>query len=431
MTSPFQKKRVVFEREKSTFESFRDYFLTKLNDMFLQYLPSDDIKAMSPEYLYPIGIIALVCLLGIFLSIFLNGFYTAVKTEYLSPTDSDIASKHCVTIPTINTGAYLATESGYWQGADGFQFAEATYLLSATSLKIGVEQYRQVMNSAYISLINIGTFSEKFDLGLNLIYWMSGVFLPFSDNVAQRFYFVGTPLVVFDRQKIVGTMSNVNGFCNATSVSNFDNTNGKLILHYDYNEYINNQACMNIINPNMLGYMETTDKNDFSIEFDVRSMITCVAVNLGLQGPNTLIRIPSFDSYLYYDNIKYNVTSYYDPKYNGMAPIYCVQIPKIGFENGYTQCAMTIENAIYAVPIFNHAGENGNYPTPCNCTTLTYTRKQDQYDPCNVFFFITGIVYYTITMYCIPVYYTIIYYYYCILYYNILLLLYTILSDSL
>ena len=34
-------------------------------------------------------------------------------------------------------------------------------------------------------------------------------------------------------------MSNVNGFCNATSVSSFDNTNGKLILHYDYNEYIN------------------------------------------------------------------------------------------------------------------------------------------------------------------------------------------------
>ena len=44
--SPFRKKKsVVFEREKSSFEYFKEYFQTKQNDIFLANVPSDDIKA--------------------------------------------------------------------------------------------------------------------------------------------------------------------------------------------------------------------------------------------------------------------------------------------------------------------------------------------------------------------------------------------------
>lgn len=48
----------------------------------------------------------------------------------------------------------------------------------------------------------------------------------------------------------------------------------------------------------------------------------------------------------------------------------------------------------YALPFYNHAGANLTYPTPCNCTTLPTSYVDDRYDPCNVFSFITGFIYF-------------------------------------
>jgi hypothetical protein len=396
--SPFQKKRVAFQREKSAAESFKEYFMMKMKDMFLDNLPSDDIKAMSPEYLYPIGIIAFVCLVGIFLAVFLNGFITSSKTSFLSPSTSDVPMKNCRTISTINTGSYLATESGVWEGADGFQYSQAAYELTLTSMSIDHDTYVYVMNSAYNSLLGVKNLSYSFDLASNLVYWMSGTFLPFSQNVAQRFFFVGSPLVVFDRQKTTGTIANVHGHCNATSKAVFDANSGKLSLIYDYPEYMETPMCRDALDPDLVGYLATSDGNEFSVEFDIRSMITCVAVNLGIMGLDTLIRIPAFDSWVNYSNVIYNVSSYYDPKYSNMDPITCMMIPpnstEIGPSYGYTQCIVLIELQVSAIPMFNHVGQSADFPIPCNCTTLTWDQIDDRFDPCNIFFFMSGVLFY-------------------------------------
>jgi len=155
--SPFKKKQVEFKREPSTYESFRDFVSDKANQLFLAYLPSDDIKAMSPEYLYPIGCIALLALIGIFLAVFMSGLAASARTQYLSPATGTTATKLCDTVPTINSGTYLATQSGVWEGAEGFQYGEATYQLTVTSLSLTYSIYSLVMTRAYASLESVNS----------------------------------------------------------------------------------------------------------------------------------------------------------------------------------------------------------------------------------------------------------------------------------
>lgn len=393
--SPFQKKRTAFQREPTTYESFRNYITTKINDMFMAYLPSDDIKAMSPEYLYPIGTVTFLCLLGIFVAVFVNGYQTSTKTEYLSPTTGGTAdSKYCVNVPTINTGTYLATESGYWQGASGFSYGEAAYELSLTSLTMTADTYKEVMYQAYIQLLGVAYYGTRNDLGYNLLYWMSGVLLPIKGNIAQRLSFVGTPLVIFDRQKIVGTMANVHGGCNATSKSTFDSKSGRLSLTYDYSEYMDNPICRGIVNPDLMGYLAPSDKDDFTVQFDVRTMVTAVALNMGLTDTKYLVRIPAFDSNYTFQGVNYNVSSFYDPKYNGMDPVTCIQIAGFNLSYGFTQCLIMIEDSVYAMPIFNHFGQSTDLPKPCNCSEVAPENLMDKYFSCNLFAFISGVLFF-------------------------------------
>ena len=397
--SPFRRKKsVMYEREKSTYESFEEYFKIKLNDMFLAHVPSDDIKAMSPEYRYPLGLLALLGLLGIFIAIFLNGFLQSKNTLFLSPSTSDTAMKNCIIIPTINTGDYLATIGGIWQGASGFVYAEASYVFSVTSLSIDPDTYAYIMEDGYRGLALIASEAEVSDLGSNLLTWMSGVYLPILDNPAQRLSFVGSALIVFNRQKIVGTMSNVNGSCNATSTAIFDSSSGILSLQYAYAEYMASPQCAEIVAPPVFGYYREIDGARFSINIDVRTIVTCVSVNTGIISLLTLNHIPANDGVIVVNNFTYAVQSYYDPKYSGMQSIACMLIPyrNIGIDadENFTSCAMLVENLVYAIPMFSHAGKSSDFPIPCNCSTLTYSETDDKYDPCNVFSFLSGVLFY-------------------------------------
>lgn len=392
--SPFKKKQIEFKREPSTYEAFRDFVCDKTNQLFLSYLPSDDIKAMSPEYLYPIGCFAILALIGIFLAVFLSGLSASARTQYLSPSTGTSATKLCDTVPTINTGTYLATQSGVWEGADGFQYGEATYQLSVTSLSLTYDEYIEVMNNAYLSLQSLNIWAKTYDVAQNLIYWMSGVFIPFEDNPAQRFGFTGTPLAVFDRQKIVGAMANVMGGCNASSETTFDASTGKLTFVYDYTEYIASPSCMAVADPVILGYYAPTDKNKFTMRFDVRTLITAVAVNMGALSFDELVEIPAYTDTFLFGGIIYNVSSYYDPKYKGMDPVTCIQLQGYGLSNGYTQCTMIIERIMYALPIFNHMGESYTNPVPCNCSSVNKTLLLDPGYQYNIFSFISGVVFY-------------------------------------
>lgn len=235
--------------------------------------------------------------------------------------------------------------------------------------------------------------SRNYDLASNLMYWMSAAFVSYPGNTAQRFVFVGTPLVVLNRQKILGTVSNVRGDCNASSAATFDSSNGLLSLVYDYNEYVNNPVCNTSLPPSLLSYLPDADANRFTIQLDTRSIITAVAINMGILDIDSLVELIDFRSNYTYGGQDYTVNVYYDSKYNGMQPISCINV-NISKVSNYTFCALVLDQNVYAIPLFNHKGLSTDMPTPCNCSELSDASLSNSYSPCNVFSFLAGILFF-------------------------------------
>ena len=71
----------------------------------------------------------------------------------------------------------------------------------------------------------------------------------------------------------------------------------------------------------------------------------------------------------------------------GMKPIQCV----ISSDTG-PSCVMQI-GTVMARPIFNHLGSNLTYPQLCDCTLLTTEILNDKKHNCNMFRFLSGLVY--------------------------------------
>lgn len=267
--------------------------------------------------------------------------------------------------------------------------------MSLTSTAFTTQEYTVLMDRAYNSMLRVKNLSANYDLASNLVFWMSSVFVPYTGNTAQRLSLMGTPQVVFDREKIVGTLSNVFGDCNASSTAVFDNANGILSLVYDYSEYVSNPVCYRAATPQLLGYNPNVDFDRFTISLDTRSIITAVAVNMGIMDIENLVELAVFRVPYEFQGQSYNVSQYNDPKYSGMKPISCITMNNTQIVD-YTFCALVIAEEVYAIPLFNHMGKSQELPVECNCSTISDFEKGDSYYNCNVFSFLTGVLFYPV-----------------------------------
>lgn len=127
-------------------------------------------------------------------------------------------------------------------------------------------------------------------------------------------------------------------------------------------DYINNPNCTAAGTPEMFGYKSFIHTNTFSIKFDTRSLITCIALNSHVTSPMAMQVIDS-DIYIY-KNSTYLVEVYVDSRYPGMKPVRCIY-PRGRSNDPY--CMLTLGN-VYALPVFNHAGNSFDHPSPCNCS---------------------------------------------------------------
>mmetsp|Transcript_24483 Transcript_24483/g.40805 ORF Transcript_24483/g.40805 Transcript_24483/m.40805 type:complete len:118 (-) Transcript_24483:923-1276(-) len=112
--SPFLRKKREFKKEKTFTETVIDKSTNAVNDAFLKAIPSDDVKQLPPEYVYPIGTGIFLLLLCIFVAVFVPGYYSSLRTRFLSPVGTG-SSRLCSDVTISNTGTYLATKYGYWE----------------------------------------------------------------------------------------------------------------------------------------------------------------------------------------------------------------------------------------------------------------------------------------------------------------------------
>eukprot|EP01034_Spumella_vulgaris_P047586 gene47586-biopygen39817 len=123
----------------------------------------------------------------------------------------------------------------------------------------------------------------------------------------------------------------------------------------------------------------------FTVSYDIRTLVTGLAINMGVLKMEQLIEVVEFRQTIAVGGTQLLVGSFYDPKYPGMRNVLCVR-------KGEPNCVMQIGNVL-AYPLYNHLGANLTYPQLCDCSVLTTDMLADKTHDCNVFRFLSGLVY--------------------------------------
>jgi hypothetical protein len=119
-----------------------------------------------------------------------SGYQEAVHTKYLSPKDS-ADPRFCDDVTISNSGTFLGTKYGQWEGSYGFTYANGSYVLSITNYQVTQEEFTATMDTVYEDMKAIGKYMEQNDLAVNLLLWMSWVEVA-THNFAQRFHLSGS-----------------------------------------------------------------------------------------------------------------------------------------------------------------------------------------------------------------------------------------------
>lgn len=212
-----------------------------------------------------------------------------------------------------------------------------------------------------------------------------------SNGYQQYFRFTGDPSIVFDRETHRAGFGNAHADCPLQSVASFDRSVAELKVRYDYNSLSNNENCTGALNPMEIGL--TVDANSvFETYFDSQSLVVATAVNAGLLDVRTLSRLMwTSDGDFVRNNITYSDGVFYDSRFPGMFPIFCVYSNPARDDAVSDFCLVIWNELAYGFPLFTEFGANGTFPQPCSCTDDTGTSAA-----CNEFNLLTGFLFFNL-----------------------------------
>ena len=389
---PFVREEVGNDAPKTWMEWIEEN-VDFLMDFAAESIPSEEIHAAPKWFRNSVAIFFYVILTIIFIVFFVQGYNDTINTEFLSPLSNpnSEADSFCENLPTTNTGAYLATMNGYWEGNQSFEYSSASYQLQVSSFSADVAYYRSGMEIVYNEIYNLNQVMQVSDLSTNLLVWMSYI-IPIS-GISTYFTFTGNPTYVFNRQYTTGSFSSVHGVCqNITSQASFNFATSSLELSYDRDQFESDRVCKAAAVPFAFGYIPEQNSNTFQLQIDVRSLITALSINIGLMTFAHMNQISSSVSTFYYKGQRYVTAQYYNQKYPGMDPVSCINATFANSSN-QEQCIIVVGNGVYGIPFFNHVGKSFELPEPCDCSTIPAENLSDPFNHCNLFNFLGGIIY--------------------------------------
>ena len=102
------------EQQEAETPTLREFISAKLNDAFLDNLPSEAIKDLGSIFVYIVGVLAYIILTGTFLYFFYTTFQQLLTTTYIS---LDPTSGTCVSVSHAVNGLFPASKLGLYIGA--------------------------------------------------------------------------------------------------------------------------------------------------------------------------------------------------------------------------------------------------------------------------------------------------------------------------
>lgn len=234
-----------------------------LEEHVVHRIPSRSIRDLHPHVLIPSTFLIITVMVAFFLGLFIQGYEQQLNQRYLSPSVSADA-KLCEVVTIQNTGDYLLSSDGYWEGAPGFTYGRAKYVLRVVNTGFSESDYGGVIEYLSEATTAIGQeVALVSDLGTILLYWMSFTITQ-PGSSTNRFYLNGNPATIFNRRYTTGALTNQLYDCRTIASSHFDRANNVLEMTFNLQEYISSN-CSGIADAVALGFAPSSSaKNSLS-----------------------------------------------------------------------------------------------------------------------------------------------------------------------
>jgi hypothetical protein len=288
------------------------------------------------------------------------------------------------------TGFFYAGSDGKWEGEPGFAYSLAAYEFQFTSLQTNEDVFEEEIRKLKANeLTTVGNNQANLAIHYNLLLWMHfSTYFTVGDKV-QSFGFSAEPGDVFNREYADFRLMSQTDFCSVDPKMSFDQTYGRMTIEYVFDETDTqdpfNSECTDIVAPSQFGYNEQYDKNVFTIEMDLVSLTSALAVNLGFVKTSHFEKTSSgFTLGTYNSDSVVEVDSLFDPRFPRMQPILCFTVsagdgsgglPDLG--SGATdfegKCVLRLGDVVI-IPAFNHFGSQCQQ---CGSSTDDYCNEFD------------------------------------------------------
>lgn len=318
--------------------------------------------------------------LAVFIYFVVENYTNTINQRYIA---LNTEGGECNEVPIVLSGTYLADTAGNWAGSPDFVYSKAAYSLTLSNFEAeSHEEYVRMMDTFHKSLVVIGNKAKSENLIYTLLQWMSFVKYYYVEDPSlvdfrsvgygqlQAMELTGNPSVVFDLPYTQVTISSTHGICPLVADAVYDQANAKLSASYNTSEFASMPSCFAAIVPSKLNIPGFLQK-EFSIDVDVRSFATAMAVNMGIIRVTDLGVATPQQTELTFGGAKYMVGEYFDKRYSTMDPILCYyNVTDVLFSSSqHTQqlCFLRKGITIATLPVFHHYGDSDSIPVPCDC----------------------------------------------------------------
>ena len=364
------------DSELSKPKTICDEFNQFMDEAFNAAIPSDAIKDMAPIWKYTLGWLSLIIGFIMFVVFLSVGIDSARHAQYLAPVSEK--TDYCDDVLAETSGTYYATNNGVFSRFSNFSYTDAIYQFTLSGYTASPDTWATAVNAIAASTRTYGSFAKNNSLGQNLPFYTN--YATKGDSSSTYFSLTGDIKVALNKPNVIGKIGSISGICDTPVITMYDKSTGILEMLFDVTAYETNILCTNALNVTVLaelGYDSQFTGNIFQLQLDVQTLLTAYVLNTGLM---------SVSDYTFVSETN-GVKSYIDPRYPGMAFVYCVNY------NDQLMCGIPIGNTI-GFPMFNDMGAYPNLgePIQCDCTD---TSNKELYGPggiCNYMNFFIGIM---------------------------------------
>ena len=376
-----------------------------------------DVTNFPPSCFWFIMLFQTVAFFALFVY-FLVTLYSDGRTKpfvSLLPTSGD-----CTEIPTTLIGTYMVDAKGHWQTSAKFSLQLNNFESRLYSLRYTTSNWNYVVDVIQAQVKVLGAKTKEREMAYNIAALSSfaavydaasdsSLGLP-TDSGTMIFYSTADPGTIFDKTIFHSGsfLSSYDGICyDLTQSVSYDRLTATVTLDVEIDGNITTvDTCSTKFSASLLGF--ETRSTMLTMDLNMNSIMTAVAVNLGIRPLASLIQIKSDSERITLlrnmrdlgrigNDVLEGTSSYYDELLAPMAPIYCTTFTDLNSTSGAgsgTQCLVRIGNALL-YPIVHNFGASWTKPSQCTKKKVKSSELKKFY--CNIFDIMVGLVYYNET----------------------------------